>query len=1094
MMPFVRYACWGPGEAEHFVRKEALEGDPATFLSVHMPFRTLDVPGGTLPEGTEQAVLEALVPRSHAVALFEGEPGSGKSHLIRWLKTRWKTKDGDHLVLVPRSDGSLQGTLERLRRELGSPYSAPLEGLGRIDQLGEQGRAEAFLGQLITFSRSSSYAPGERLPEHADWLDLHEVWRFLAHSAVRENWRAPLDIVKLLTGAEGKRDQEAARFTPTHIAALVRAIRTRETGARVRDFGLKAQRLYVDLSREADLVDKVVHDVGGDVNAQRQALAERAPNTVRLMQALDARCAHAIQGFIGVQRNELQNRFLDVRRTLRRDGRRLVLFLEDITNLQGVDLQLIEALLPNVAAEENADLCELVAVLGVTPGYFQQAIAGLSNILDRLHLHVRLTSPEVNVVNTEAALLRNEQSRLQFLATYLNAVRLGRERVQRWYNVDGPDEDRPNVCTGCPYRGPCHATFGSVEVPGIEQGPVGLYPLSPASAQRFWAHLRDPQAARTLHTPRGLLFNVVSEVLAGREALQNGAFPPPEIEGTNLEAPSPGAELHDVLARVPDPGERARLQRTVLWWREGEEMDGARRTSVDGTVFYSGVRQGVMGAFAVQWPGEGVVEPLGTDSRQPQNESQRREKPVAAEPSSNARAEEKRPPTGAAPPPVPPMLPELPPEWTVRLNALNRWRDGGNLEHAADWEALAFDALADAGAEFGRVPNFWSVVFTKDNIVLAGAHARRTALQFELPRDSAVHRGLTALAWLRHGKNLDRGTRQRRLADVAVFQSWLAERACAHYDAKLEDVQKTLGGEPLELAISSLMAGAWLAGIANPREDLPSQWIAALTSEQSPGTQLTKEWNDLVKTWTDRRLGLRDIVGAWARVGQEPRSGHGLVDAARIYRLVSDARTRLETGWPEGRGEFPRKLESLLLLRELADKLRLGLAPAVILEDSRVRELCGTLRGLEQDADAFLPAVEQEIDDLRDVAPDLVPNVPYHRWREALKRLADAGLRAADRARVRAVDDAAFELARSPEDVPMIERLARVRSVNAGDLALIVEAANSAVQTVAAAYGKARSLVDAAGQQNDLAALETAAARIVSAGDALLKSAEAPNE
>ena len=64
-------------------------------LSVHMtPIEGFDVAGRDAAEVNgrdEQAVLDTLADpsREHAFCVVQGEPGSGKSHLIRWLSVNW---------------------------------------------------------------------------------------------------------------------------------------------------------------------------------------------------------------------------------------------------------------------------------------------------------------------------------------------------------------------------------------------------------------------------------------------------------------------------------------------------------------------------------------------------------------------------------------------------------------------------------------------------------------------------------------------------------------------------------------------------------------------------------------------------------------------------------------------------------------------------------------------------------------------------------------------------------------------------------------------------------------------------------------------
>jgi hypothetical protein len=152
---------------------------------------------------------------------------------------------------------------------------------------------------------------------------------------------------------------------------------------------------------------------------------------------------------------------------LRKDEKRLVLLLEDVTNLQGVDQQLIEALLPNPSVKENRELCELVAVIGVTPEYQSQVLEALGNVQDRLSFHIRLTPVDGSgVVGAQSLFLGDSERRQRFVGSYLNAVRLGLEEVKKWES-DSSLKPRPNACARCVHQEVCFSRFGSIVIPNI---------------------------------------------------------------------------------------------------------------------------------------------------------------------------------------------------------------------------------------------------------------------------------------------------------------------------------------------------------------------------------------------------------------------------------------------------------------------------------------------------------------------------------------------------------------------------------------------------------------------------------------------------
>ncbi|WP_437723737.1 hypothetical protein [Sorangium sp. So ce861] len=1096
-MSFVKYACWSGSEIDTFVRTTALEGDKAVFLGVHLPITGFECVAGQLPEPTEEALFQALYHcRAHVLALVEGEPGSGKSHLIQWLRYRWPGGGNDHVVVVPRSDGSLLGALERLRTELGEPFGEPLRGIGQIAEHSLEGRAQAFLGQLVTFCQRSSYAQGSPLPKHADWLDHTSAWRILNHNALRSEWPAPREIVDTLGGAEGKRDQRMARFTPMHIVQMVELILA--SGGKIGS--LAPQALFVQLQREVNSVVRGVVKEHRDDGVDRQitALGSGAPNTIKLLEALDARCEHAVQGLLGIQRDELQKRFLEVRRRLRAANRRLVLLLEDITNLQGVDQQLIEALLPSPATPEESDLCDLVAVLGVTPEYHRKVIEDRGNLRDRLALHIQLTTSEADeVLKRKARFLLDGEHRARFVATYLNAVRTTHVRMKTWVE-DDPDKPRPNACEKCPHRKPCHAAFGSVTVPKVAHGPVGLYPFTRDSIERFWSRLTDPERKHTQQTPRGLLINVISVGLNQRDALVRGQFPTKEFEHRRIDKIRPGANLKEPLEKISTPEERERLTRMIVWW--GDKDDGSVRAESGGRV-YSGIPQGVMAAFTLEWPGEGIIQPvpeyvLDTDSGDTRAAAGAATAnvipaatPAPAEKSAaprDAKPQESR--TPASPPPKEESA--LPREWVERIEHLDGWADGDNLASSAAWESLLFSAVNRLiPDELGSPRWLWHRMMTEENVVLDGTRQNPDTLQLVIRRGPVVHHGLTSLAWLRHGTVTNEAKLVEHFGHVARFQAELARRAVEHVRAIESQVTAYLGGDPGELAVKALVVLAWLWAEPPGKDKKPLaaapyavQWQSALRTKTSrPG--LTMEWTNLgesYQVWIDR---LRQIVAETQRVGPEPQRDRSLESAlldpgalARAVRAVVEAPTR----WEPMQKTLPAKSlrEFLLSVHDIVGKLRAGFERAIEAEDHAMLILVKAIDGHTggNDVEGFLDRTKRTVEDLMQIDPNLVPTSVAIEFSQSLKEMSQGEL-GTDSEGLRAADAAIAELAGALPEAGILTKLTRLVGAPRLELKIVHKAVDSGARAIHHAHDKASRWMAESGVEGTKE-IEAAATRI----------------
>ena len=88
------YTCWNREDALHVLPIEALQGDDDIFLATHLPIKDFTVEGAEanlVQSASENGLLEAFTRTgaSHVFCVIEGEPGSGKSHLIRWLHIKW---------------------------------------------------------------------------------------------------------------------------------------------------------------------------------------------------------------------------------------------------------------------------------------------------------------------------------------------------------------------------------------------------------------------------------------------------------------------------------------------------------------------------------------------------------------------------------------------------------------------------------------------------------------------------------------------------------------------------------------------------------------------------------------------------------------------------------------------------------------------------------------------------------------------------------------------------------------------------------------------------------------------------------------------
>jgi hypothetical protein len=127
--------CWTPEAVSKslFSAANVTRAQTDYFLASHTPIQSIrdDRTGFAY---TEEALFKSLFDpaQNEVMAIVHGEPGSGKSHLIRWLKLRAERAEIDgeltefRSVMVQRESGSLKAALDQMIVQLGEEFAGYL--------------------------------------------------------------------------------------------------------------------------------------------------------------------------------------------------------------------------------------------------------------------------------------------------------------------------------------------------------------------------------------------------------------------------------------------------------------------------------------------------------------------------------------------------------------------------------------------------------------------------------------------------------------------------------------------------------------------------------------------------------------------------------------------------------------------------------------------------------------------------------------------------------------------------------------------------------------------------------------------------------
>jgi hypothetical protein len=494
------HLCWEPGEVRQVINPFAEHIPDSLFHAVHSDwalqvappvgerYQDVDAAAWTQMEPAEFLADFLREDRPHALAAILGETGSGKSHLVHWMRLHLR-EDAKRMVLVVRKSGtSLRAIVRNIIGKL--PIDQQRSFLDTFNAAGDgtmtpEGRRRELLHHL-----------GQAIREDSPASSTDELGEALI-DALPNLFQDPY-----MQQEHFLRDGKVAAEIVDHIFEQSHAD-DRPDGRRVftTEDLILGGRDYLNATRLAQHAIQLI-----------EADPENRPAAVELINRnLDKAVARTLS-FSGDRVEELMAR---LRIHLRSQGRELVLLVEEFARLQGIDRALLQAITTQGdSGQGETGQCRVRTAIAVTPGFFETvadtAYRRTTHIVDmnRSAGHTGGKTP------TAASIA-------SFSARYLNAVRLGRDAIERWSEAAVPGEGAPSRCAQCTFVTECHATFGQVDG-------YGLYPFT---ERALWigAERVDRSGSKRMN-PRTIQNDLLVEVLdTFGPTLAAGEFPPPRL-------------------------------------------------------------------------------------------------------------------------------------------------------------------------------------------------------------------------------------------------------------------------------------------------------------------------------------------------------------------------------------------------------------------------------------------------------------------------------------------------------------------------------------------------------------------------------------
>ncbi|MGW9400208.1 protein DpdH [Streptomyces sp. NPDC055642] len=825
MADFRGFLCWTPETAAATINTEAVSPSRAVFLATHAPLRirragldgrAIVSDGPLIDENTVLKDFLSLQSDTGALLLpIVGDSGTGKSHLVRWVRENLPPSDKYKIIYLEKAKTSLRAVIDALLADADSGALAQLR--SDIHRFTDGVDAATLSRRLVNaLSESLAATTARDVPQHA---------RPLA---------GPRGLTVVLQDPHVSAFMLGQGKFITRLAEQL--LQDRADGEPDRPMAFTMQDLptdLLDLHRAAQITIKLINVISGNTQLQQAAVD-------LLNQHLEA----AVKRVASLGAGRLQDAMLQVRREYARKDKEIILLIEDFALIQGVQKDLLDAVIEAANRYGSTTLAPIRTLMAVTTGYF-------SDLPETALTRVRATVGYV--YNLNVPFTNDDQGEAEitsFVGRYLNAARVGRDALENERQVRNP-------CETCDLVSRCHEQFGATS-----EG-FGLYPFNPSALVRA-IHATAPRSDPYAFVPRTVLGSVIRPVLVEHAgALKEGTFP-----DARFRTQFPTADIDEPLSTD--------VQEVV----EAEDhLDADRRKIV--LEFWGGAPDQASALPSA------VTEAFALEARTFSGASAAPKQPIKAQPAKRKKKQTETESTTA----------KLPPSLQAKLNAVEDWLTREQVLP----QAVAGDLrtiIATAVAQRYRWVN--PLMREQNQTTIRAAwpsNARVVSLEgateniqgadtapIRFKRTARNSRYLRSVLLLKNGQPAQRAEHVRRLSTES-------DRYTASLTTALQKSLQITDGD-LVLGLRAALIGAALAGQAWPGMDEAELLAAAFADGRSWAREDTASrddaWSRALEGHLQHRTPLverlRDALGVAQGEGK-PR----LIDAARALPLLRQA-------------------------------------------------------------------------------------------------------------------------------------------------------------------------------------------------------------
>lgn len=467
----------------------------------------------------------------HQFIVVYGQSGTGKSHLIRWFEARYKADrpDDEVVLFIRRSDNTLKGTIRQL---LEKP---------EVQDIGNK--------EIIKrLANASAAVPEDKLKDMIYHNFIIEINNDNGEHEIQLNNIKRKRLVAFM-------NNETIHDYMMESGGPIERIYSKMAENSFADLDTIAQFKPEDFIVSVDLYDDM-QQAGADPKADKMARALMANDAMeaakKFSDYLNQFVEVVIQRCAGIEPGDFEQVFMDIRKELYRLGKKLTLFIEDVTSFTGVDNALLNALMEE---HNDRDICRLSSVVGGTNAYINDCFR--QNHRDRVTQYVYIPDD-----------VFDENGIYEFVGRYINAMSLPTDVISSWVDAKALPGEYPvhEIVEGKKWE--------YIEIPYGKK--LCLYPFSKNSIR----YLYKNELTRGHQTPRYIIRDIIEPVVS--DLLYNAAnFPSKKYALVNINT-TLNFMVHN---QVKDERQADRVFRFMSIWGNNE----AKQFTLENVTYIAGL-------------------------------------------------------------------------------------------------------------------------------------------------------------------------------------------------------------------------------------------------------------------------------------------------------------------------------------------------------------------------------------------------------------------------------------------------------------------------------------------------------------------------